>query len=149
MFSASLRRCNGAKCWLYAFTDGKRGAEWVFVNCRLGFSTNAEKEQLSAAQAGPEMEGAGEQLALCATALQDGHRVTGNGRGGNETQDLILMPPAWGRHRAAAQHDSRPQAWKSLTCVFLICLVSCLYLYVYGSRAGRGSSLRPAADGHF
>lgn len=63
MFSASLRRCNGAKCWLYAFTDGKRGAEWVFVNRRLGFSTNAEKEQLLAAQAGPEKERAREGLA--------------------------------------------------------------------------------------
>lgn len=63
MFSASLRRCNGAKCWLYAFTDGKRGAERVFVNGSLGFSMNAEKEQLSAAQAGLEMERAGEELA--------------------------------------------------------------------------------------
>jgi len=58
VFSASLRRCNGAKCWLHAFTDGKRGAEWVFVNCRLGFSTNAGKEQLPA---GLEQGRAGER----------------------------------------------------------------------------------------
>lgn len=62
MFSASLRRCNGAKCWLYAFTDGKRGAEWVFVNCRLVFSTNAGKEPLSTAQAGLEKGRTGEGL---------------------------------------------------------------------------------------
>lgn len=79
MFSASLRRCNGAKCWLCAFTKGKRGAEWVFANGWFGFSVNAGKEQLSAAQAVLEKEKAGIacMLQLCRVAM-----VVANSRSG-------------------------------------------------------------------
>lgn len=77
MFSASLRRCNGAKCWLCTLTDGKRGAEWVFANGRFGFSMNAEKEQLSAS-AGSAGEVKGRRRAhMHATALWSGHGIAG------------------------------------------------------------------------
>lgn len=108
MFSASLRRWNGAKCWVCAFTNRKRGAKWVFANCRFGLSMNAEKEQLSVAHAVlRKKKNQGKGLYACHSFAEPGHGVAYCRSGENETQNLTLMPQM-GQVSAVIQKNASP-----------------------------------------